>query len=568
MTVGGGPTPEKGPTSPERRIGPYEASLRESASQAEATHRARVQAARRRRVVISAVTAVAVAAAGFVSWRLLTPAAPPTSVPSTAASPISCSDATAVTVAAAPAVAPVLAALAETLSTEETGPCAAFTIQSVEPFAVSGTIGTAAAPDAWVTDSTEWVARAGSLAGGQLTVAEPFASTGIVVAMPRAGAEQVGAEAKWASALTAGTPVRVPDPTRSAAGAWALGAAAAGLPADRLTEVIRASAASPAPGLAAVADSQTPLGVVVSAAQLLAFNESNGGRALAAVAPVDGAPSLNYRLITVTDEPKVAGLIADLAAYLGTEDAKSALSTAGFTTPGGPDPELPSPLYGQVVEASAPDAQALKTVRSTWAAASPKRQTLLVLDVSGSMLRRTDQGTRLEVMQAAALESVASLPPTNRVGLWAYSLHIGNKGDDFRQLLGAAPIGDTGHLRDVRKQMAGLTRVVGGGRGLYDTIVASYQRARSTYAPGQQNTVVVIADGPNDDDYGASLADARAKLKRLVDARNPIRLEIIGFGSEPKAEALESFATMTGGRYRSAAKPGDLLPALRAALGG
>ncbi|GAA6524368.1 substrate-binding domain-containing protein [Intrasporangium sp. DVR] len=568
MTAGGGPGPDEVPSRPERRVGPYEASLRESAARAEETHRERLRAGRRRRMIVAAVTAVAVAAAGFVGWRLLSPAAPPTAVPATAAAPVSCSDPTPVSIAAAPAIAPVLASLAESLSTEESGPCAAFTIESVEAFTVSGTIGTAAEPDAWVPDSAEWVARAGSLADREIAVPEAFASTGIVVALPRASADAIGDQATWSAALTGRTPVRVPDPTRFTVGAAALGAAVPGLAPDRVTAVIRGNVATPAPGLAAVSQSPTPVGVVVTAAQLLAFNESNGGQALAALAPVDGATFLGYSLVTLTEEQDVADLIAELTAYLATEDAKDALSTAGFTTPGGPDPEVPSPLYGSVTDQPASDAAVLKTVRAAWAAASPKRQMLLALDVSGSLLSRTEGGTRLAVMERATLEAIAGLPGGNRLALWVYSLHIGKQGDDFRPLLHPLPVGDRAHLLDLRKQVGDLKRTVGGSRGLYDTIVATYQRARSTFAKGYRNSVVIVTDGPNDDDYGASLAVALSRVKKLVDPANPVRLDIIGYGNEPDEKAMTSFTQLTGGRYLPAAEAKDLLPALRSALGG
>ena len=115
--------------------------------------------------------------------------------------------------------------------------------------------------------------------------------------------------------------------------------------------------------------------------------------------------------------------------------------------------------------------------------------------------------------------------------------------------------------------MAGLTRSVGGGRGLYDTIVATYQRARATYTKGQLNSVVIVTDGLNDDDYGASLSVALSRVKKLVDPRNPIRITIVGFGSEPDAKAMTPFAQLTGGRYVNAAEPKDLLPTLRGLLG-
>lgn len=549
-------------------MGPYEASLRESAHQAEAVHLARIRAARRRRVLIGAGAVVAVAAATFVGWRLLGPAAPPTTVPGKASAPVSCADPASVTVAAAPAVAPILGALASQLSTHEDGPCAAFTIQSAEAYTVSGTVGTAAAPDAWVTDAPSWVDRAEQISGQQLSAAAPFASTGLVVALPRESAEQLGEGASWSKVVTGSTPVRVPDPNRSTVGAGALGAATPGMAPDAVANLVRANAATPAPDLGAVAKSEAPLGLVAPAAQLVAFNESAAGQSLAAVAPAEGATYLSYSLVTLTEEADVAKLVADLAAYLTTDEAKESLADAGFTTPEGPDPELPSPLYGVITDKPAADPAALGGIRTQWNTVAPRTKAILALDVSGSLLRRTEEGTRLAVMQSAVTRAAAGMPPAGNLSIWAYSQHIGNKGDDFRTLVGPGTVSDPKHFAEVRKQVAGLNRHVGGGSGLYDTIEAAYRTARDSFAKGYTNTIVIVSDGPNEDDYGASLKILSDRLKALRDPARPVRVVLIGMGAEADTKALTSIAQLTGGNYVAAPTPGDLLPAVRAALGG
>lgn len=568
MTAGGGPAPEEEPDSTGRRIGPYEQSLRVSARRAELEHRLRARAARRRHAVIAAVTVVAVAVAGFVGWRLLSPEAPPSAVPSGAAAPASCDDPTPVTVAAAPAVAPIVSSLAEGLSTHEDGPCAAFTIESAEAFTVARTVGSQAEPDAWVTDSAEWIQRAQSLAARELTVTDPFASSSIVVALSPAAADELGNRATWSALLTGSTPVRVPDPNRSAVGSAVLGAAAPGLAPAKITEIARAGPSTPVPDLKAAAASKSPVGVVVPAAQLLAFNESNAGQALAALAPVEGAPFLSYSLVTINARPEVAKLIAEFGDYLGSDAARDPLSEAGFTTPDGPEAQVPTPLHGTITAKPAPEADVLASVRAAWTSASPKRQTLLALDVSGSLLRRTDGGTRLAVMKDAVSWAVAGIAPSNTLALWAYSLHIGTKGDDFRVLLDAGAVGDGNHFLAVRKNIAGLDRTVGGGRGLYDTIAAAYQKAVSSFAKGFDNSVVILADGPNDDDYGASLEILTDRITQLKDPARPVRIDIVGFGSEPDAKSMTAIAELTGGRYLPAPEPGNLLPVLSQALGG
>ncbi len=518
--------------------------------------------------MIAVVTIVAVAAAGFAGWRLLAPEPPPTGVPSTAAAPVSCANPTPVTIAAAPAVAPIVASLAKTLSTHEDGPCAAFTIQAVEAFASARTVGTSAEPTAWVTDSAEWIQHAQSLAARELTVGAPFASSGIVVALPRAAADELGNQATWSTIMTGGTPIRVPDPNRSALGAAALGAAAPGLPPAQLTEIAKANASTPVPDLEAVAQSNTPLGSVVPAAQLVAFNEADSHQDLAALAPSDGAAFLQYSLVTVNQKPEVARLIADFASYLSTDEAKDTLAKAGFTTPDGPDARVPAPLYGTVTQKPAPEAAVLAGVRGAWTSAAPKAQALLALDVSGALLRRTPEGTRLDLLQAAVLRTIAGLPPSNTLALWAYSLHIGTKGDDFRPLQGVGALSDSKHFLGLRESIADLDRTVGGGRGLYDTIAAAYEQAHSTFTKGSDNSVVIVTAGPNEDDYGASLQILTDRITKLKDPARPVRVDIIGFGTEPDAKAMTAIAKLTGGRYLPAPEPADLDAALSTALGG
>lgn len=564
-TSGGGPGPDDQFPTRARRVGPYEQSLRESEERAEQAHEAK---AHRRRVLLGAGVVVAIAAAAFGGWRLLAPASPPTTVSATGAVPVSCSNPTPVSVAAAPAIAPILSKVTEALSQEDDGPCATYTIASAESYGVAGQVGAIGGPDAWVTDSLEWVERAQVFLGRDLAVATPFASTGVVVALPKASADALGDKASWASVLGGNVPVRVPDPNRSTLGAAALGSVTPALAPTAIPGLVGRTTGSAHPDLAATAASKTPLGVVVPAAQLVAYNEASPGQTLTGLAPAGGTPFLSYSLATVSDDQKVAGLVADLGKHLASSDAKELLAGAGFTTPDGPDPQLPTPLLGTITGKDAPAAASLQAIHTQWRAAMPRIQALLALDVSGSMLSRTKSGTRLSSLQSATLSVAGNMPPLSTLSLWAYSENIGAKGDDFQVLLKHGPIGDSKQFADFRKHVDGLTRSVGGGTGLYDTIAAAYQSARVSFAPGIVNKVVIVTDGPNDDQYGASLATLTAKLKQLQNPATPVRIDIVGIGKEPDAKALTSIAQLTGGVYIPALETADLPDALIQMLGG
>lgn len=565
--MSGGTGPESGPSEPGRRIGPYEQSLRETARRAEILARERARSLRRRRWAVLATLVLVLAAVGYGGWRYVGGKPVSATAETSGTTPVSCSKPTPVSIAAAPAIAPALSQLAESLSSHQDAPCASYSVEPADPYAVAGAIGVPNAPDAWVTDSTAWLARASAVSGRTFKAAPAFASTGVVVALPRAQAQALGGRPTWSSVLKGPTPIRIPDPNRSAVGSAALGQAAQGMTPGDLQAAIAKSAPAPLPDLSGAASSQPPIGLVATAAQLAAHNESHPDHTLAAVAPVDGSVPITYSLVPLTTDGAVAPLVEDFSSYLTSSEARDLLRTVGFATPGGGSPQSPTPLYGiQTATARASD-QALATVGAAWRAATPKVQALIALDVSGSMLERTTAGTRLEVVQNATAQAAAGMAPESRLALWSYSQHLSADHYDYKTLVDYGPVAQVPQLKGVVTALAGLTKVVGGGRGLYDTIAASYERALGVFAPGQANTVVIVTDGPNQDDYGTSEAQLKQKLTSLRDPARPVRIMVVGFGPAPDQKVLAEVAALTGGSYLPAPQPKDLLPALTRALG-
>ncbi len=110
--------------------------------------------------------------------------------------------------------------------------------------------------------------------------------------------------------------------------------------------------------------------------------------------------------------------------------------------------------------------------------------------------------------------------------------------------------------------------VAGGGRGLYDTIVAATQAASSQSAAGAPNTAVVVTAGPNDDDFGASLGEVKSALSTTSTSDTSVRLVIIGVGDKPNATILTEVAEATGGAYLAATSADQLSEAVGSALAG
>jgi len=567
VTGPGGTSPEDS-SAPRRRIGPYEQSLRESRERVEAAERERARRRRRTRVVAAVATVVVAAGVGYGAYRYIGQRDVPTSVPTVAAQPTSCAKPVKVRVAVAPAVAPVVGAAATALAQRPDAPCAAFTIDSEEPFSVAGSLAGAGRPDAWITDSSVWIGRANAVSRSSLAPTEPFASTPVVLAMKDDAASALGTRLGWADLLGGTVPVRIPDPNRSAIARNVLGVAAATLPVPRMRSLVTSSAPTAGGGVTLDGLAQARSGAaVVSQAQLVAWNAAHPEEQLSAVAASEGAPPLEYSLVPLTTDDAKAGLVKALGAYLTSSATQKLLQDSGFRTASG-DPKDPSPLYGEIRDAAAPSSATLAGVFSLWNASARKTQALIAVDVSGSMLERTEGATRLAVVQKSTVRALAAVSPTAVASLWIYSLHVGNRADDYRQLTDYAGLGVAKSLTALDSAVTGLDTYVGGGSGLYDTIAAAYDRAKSAWRPGFTNTLVVVADGPNEDDYGLSLDLLKKRLAAAKDAKRPVRIVVLGIGGRADAAAMQQVVSVTGGQYISTRTVEELQPALAKALGG
>ena len=566
MTESGGSDPEDF-GAPRRRIGPYEQSLRESRERAVAAEREHARRRRRTRAVAAGVTLVLVGGLGYGAYRYVGQREVPTAVPTVAAQPTSCAHPVKVRVAVAPAIAPVVGAAATSLAKRPDAPCAAYIIDSEEPFSVAGSLLGAGRPDAWITDSALWVGRANAVSRSNLVPAAPFATSPVLVAMNDEAAAALGSRLGWSDLLGGSVSVRVPDPNRSAIARNVLGVAASSLPAARMRSLVTTSAPTAGGGVTLEGLARARGGAVVSQAQLVGWNAAHPEEPLAAVAPAEGAPALEYSLLPLTTDAAKARLVTALGSYLSTPEMQKLLQDSGFRTASG-NPKDPSPLYGQIRVGGHADGALPPGVASLWNASSRKTQALLAVDVSGSMLERTDKGTRLAIVQKSTVRALAAVSPTAIASLWVYSLHVGSRADDFRQLTDYAGLGVAKSLTALDAAVTGLDTYVGGGSGLYDTIAAAYDRAKGAWRPGFTNTLVVVADGPNEDDYGLTLDLLKKRLAAAKDRSRPVRVVVLGIGGRADAAAMRQVVTVTGGEYVSTETVEDLQPALATALGG
>ena len=559
------------PEAPRRKIGPYERSLLESrAAMREAERRAARQRLRRLRAAAALTVVVLVAATvGTVVWWLGRPDAGMPAASSAAQQ--RCQTSASVGIWAPPSARPALQAAVKGYGEQPDAVCADFTVE-VHPSAdaaakLSGDEGER--PDAWVTDSAVWADKVSSANKVSVESAEPFATSPLVLAVAPQSAPTVPAGAGWKALLASGEPVRLSDPRTTTAGMLALAAALPVLGSEARTalpQLAKGVAPSTEDLFAATKGSSTAAVFPAAEVDVIAHNRSDTTRPFAAVVPGERTSSFEYSLVGVATEPAKREAIRSLRTFLSSGAAAPALVGSGLrpTADAKAVPTGPGAVTATFT-AAAPSLQAVTTAANAWQAATLDFRLLAVIDVSGSMKERAGASTRIGITQRAAQLALGSLPRSSELGLWAFSIGIGLAGADYKQLAPIGPLSDEQHLARVSQATASLTRQVGGGTGLYDTIWAAYQEVLDGWKPGQVNAVVILTDGRNDDPRGLTLAQLTARLGK-ADPKRPVAITTIGIGPDVDAKALTQISTMMHSAYYPAPRPEDMQQVLAKAL--
>src|SRR5205085_10324693 len=123
------------------------------------------------------------------------------------------------------------------------------------------------------------------------------------------------------------------------------------------------------------------------------------------------------------------------------------------------------------------------------------------------------------------------------VGVWVFSTELqGNQ--DWKQIVPISPL--TSKRRELQQSLAALTPKKNGQTGLYDTALAAYRNVQDSWQPGRVNSVILFTDGKNQDDNGLSRGQLINELKRSVDPKRPVRMIIIGIGTEVDPAELKA----------------------------
>ncbi|MFE7708697.1 substrate-binding and VWA domain-containing protein [Streptomyces sp. NPDC057486] len=511
----------------------------------------------------------------------------------------SCEDsAVRLTVMASPDIAPAVRAVADKARTDETrsdGHCLHVQVVARDSYKVADALSAGTrTPDyqIWLPDSDLWLDRAkGSGDGIPVAPGDSIASSPVTLALVPSAAKALGWPKKkysWAELMASSMEsdkVRLgaADPGRSATGLLALTsiaassdkqggdsdtrvAATAKLLAQRMsdgdTQVLE-TLAQDSSG-AEEGNPQRNQAVLLSEQAAFAHNAgSTGGGKLALFYPKDGSPLLNYPYTLVdgkelsTSESRAALRFMTL---LGEESAQRTLEKHGFrTTDGTAGESLVSSAGGRKPQpyatspATAPSAAELQETLGMWTITVQSARLTTVVDASGSMATVVPgrNQSRMDVTKASLIQALGQFTPNDEIGLWEFATTLdGTK--DYRRLVPTARLGDPAkgggtHRERLAAAFAALQPVPDGATGLYDTTLAAYKEAQSTYVKGKFNAVVILTDGSNQDDNSISRSGLIAALKQIADPERPVPLLAIAVGPEADREEVEEIAKVTGG---------------------
>ncbi len=522
----------------------------------------------------------------------------------------SCEDsAVHLSVVASPDIAPAVRSIAEQARADEVmadGRCLAVEVLARDAHKVAEALAAGnAEPDfqVWLPDSDLWLERAKGLGEGvPVSPSDSVASSPVALAMVPSASRSLGWPGKtytWAE-LVAGTlgsdRVRLgaADPARSATGLLALagiGASSARQGGDsdtRVAQTAKVLAERMSDGDAQVletlarstsgAEEGNPKrnqAVLISEQAAFAHNaEATGAGKLDLFYPQDGTVLLDYPYTLVnevrlsTAESRAALRFMNL---LGDAKARATFARHGFRAGDGTAEDSlvaaaggrkPQPYAEPVAEA--PSTEELQETLGMWTITVQSARLTTVVDASGSMATLVPgrNQSRMDVTKESLIQALGQFTPNDEIGLWEFATTLDGE-KDYRRLMETKRLGDPAegggtHREKLTAAFAGLRPVPGGATGLYDTTLASYKEARSTYVKGKFNALVILTDGSNQDTKGISRSGLVAELKELVDPERPVPVIAIAVGPDADRDEVAEIARVTGGDGYEVSDPAEI----------
>ncbi|MET4924999.1 substrate-binding domain-containing protein [Streptomyces sp. PSRA5] len=508
--------------------------------------------------------------------------------------------------AASPDIAPAVRAVADSARRDgvtSDGRCVDVRVEARENHEIADDLATGtAAPEyeVWLPDSDVWVERALDVNDGiALTPAGNAATTPVAVAVVPSAGTRLGWPGKtytWAE-LTAATTgedaVRLgaADPARSATGLLAFSSVVASTrkadpdsdariaaTAEELATRVSGSDDEVVRSLARGGPDSAEGNEAVFLTEQAAFthNSGDGASDLRLIYPTDAAPALDYPLNLVnepeltTDESRAAMRFVSL---LNEEGAQRTMAEHGFRTAhsavaddlvraaGG---RAPQPYA--LTKAQPPTTDTVKETLGMWTVTVQDARLTVLVDTSGSMAQpvpgRAGE-SRMDVTKASMLQTLARFTPEDEVGLWDFAAGLDGT-EDFRKLAETAPLGERAKdgathresLSDAVSALAPMGTGPAAATAMYDTTLAAFKEAQSSYVSGKCNAVILLTGGSDAD--GAARTALVDELRKIADPRRPVPLIAIAVGPGADREEVNEIAKITGGAGYEVSDPADI----------
>lgn len=479
-------------------------------------------------------------------------------------------------IAAAPAIAPVVAALGhDRLGGSAAPDCVDVVVQAVDPQAEIQSLadGTARPPDVWIPDSTLWIDRAGVERVAKATNAASVASSPLVIAVPSREADRLRgttvrptvADLATTTAHGHGFSIELSDQKLSPARVGtilALTEATRGRPDARasLTALLRSASVSTDPADQRLTSLSPTAAVGVPASERDVWAARHDGASARPVAIYTGGVSFDFPYAVLTTDPATMKRAQRLFDRLTSAPGQSLLTASGLRDlngKGGPVLTADRGVDGSTKITPVPlSPPSLTQAEKVLATATQDARLLAVMDISGSMAwgvggRDAPGPSRLAIATQAAATGLGLYPPSTEVGFWVFSKDIAG-GRDYREVAPVTRLDAPGAHSALTRALTHAAPMTGGDTALYATTLAAVQQMGRHWQPGRVNAVVLLSDGKDTDTGGPTLTQVVAALQAQRRSATPVPVITIAFGPQGDAASLAAISRASGGAtYRA-----------------
>lgn len=483
------------------------------------------------------------------------------------------------------AVAPEIADAVKRVAGGVTDGCYRFDVDPRDPGAIEDSLTDTYGgdrPDVWIPDSSLRVRQAVAAGAGNVPLSgQSIASSPVVLGVTEQALAPLGwpnRTPNWSDVLGDDRiALGMPDPSRDPVGVSALVGvqqvvASSGNASSAFTAALRRLSPNILPAvedlysrLPGAGGTKEPVDAFpTSEGSLLRYNMTRQGdprASLVALYPLQPIPSLDYPFTVLPGAAPAQRTGADklLRGLLG-QAGQNALADAGLRTPDGRALRDPSPdeHVSAVTRTIArmPDDRDLESLLAQWTTVNQSSRARVLIDVSGSMdavVPGSGGKTRMQLTLDAAARGLSMFKSSSELSIWEFSTNLdGDK--DYREVVPMSPVSDQLTNGSVDRLRA-IRAVPDGGTGLYDSVLAAYQRGRAEWEPGKLNLVIVLTDGRNDDPHGITRQALLDQLSALVDPSKPVAVIGIGLGPDVDKDELTAITDVTGGKTFVAPDP-------------